>query len=59
MLHAQLPKVLVVVSNTEACDDGPDAPAFKCLLFPQCHGGLHEEGNENADKEEMKRLITL
>ena len=55
MLHAQLPKVLVVVSNTEAFDDGPDMPASKCLLFPQCHAGLHEKKYENADKEEMKR----
>lgn len=39
----------------EACDNGPDVSASKCLLFPQCHVGLHEEVYENADKEEMKK----
>lgn len=58
MLHAQLPKALVVPSNTEACDDGSDMSASKCL-FDQCHVGLREEEYEDADKEEMKRRITL
>lgn len=58
MLPAQLLKLLVVPSNTEACDDGSDMPTSK-RLFPQCHVGLREEEYEDADKEEAKRWITL